>query len=101
MVEQRHLAAGAVVVLDRHGRFRGHGNGPSFGGTACVSGVAADPASLSLSPSAPPGGGAVAGVIGGLSSDSMPGTSQSEERRVGDAGVRTRRSRRRWHHEKK
>src|SRR3546814_2528767 len=76
MVEQRHLAAGAVVVLDRHGRFRGHGNGPSFGGTACVSGVAAAPASLSLSPSDPSGGGAVAGIIGGLSSDSMRGNSR-------------------------
>src|SRR3546814_3501000 len=43
MVEQRHLAVGAVIVFGVDRRFGGHGSGPSRGGIAGVSGgMAAD-----------------------------------------------------------
>src|SRR3546814_8199370 len=37
MVEQRHLAAGAVILFGVDRRFGGHGSGPSRGGIAWVS----------------------------------------------------------------
>src|SRR3546814_10399205 len=79
MVEQRHLAAGAILFaatlfVGRHGLLHRHGSGPSFGGTACVSGGVG--ASAALSAFAASGGGAVAGIIGGLSSPSTRGNSR-------------------------